>query len=146
MSLTKYLIRQVMLSKEERMAELREFVPGARSEDWELVLAGQRVQMIKDTPGWQGYAAIRYGSGHACGRHDRGSARRITGCVHGGVGHAGILQRCFPQHMEAWEPKIKEMIPSYGISLVENLDLLKEVHSSTAKALGLSDEKHVLHV
>ncbi|MNP82842.1 putative malate:quinone oxidoreductase 2 [compost metagenome] len=57
-----------------------------------------------------------------------------------------ILQRCFPQHMEAWEPKIKEMIPSYGISLVENLDLLKEVHSSTAKALGLSDEKHVLHV
>jgi malate dehydrogenase (quinone) len=48
--------------------------------------------------------------------------------------------------MEAWEPKIKGMIPSYGISLVENLDLLKKVHSSTAKALGLSDEKHVLHV
>src|SRR5690606_31703635 len=49
MSLTKYLIEQVMLSKEMRMEELREFIPTARSEDWDLVVAGQRVQVIKDT-------------------------------------------------------------------------------------------------
>lgn len=48
-SLTKYLIQQLMLSKEQRMAELRDFVPGAKSEDWDMVLAGQRVQVIKDT-------------------------------------------------------------------------------------------------
>lgn len=49
MSLTKYLIQQVMLSKEARMEELREFIPNAKSEDWDLVVAGQRVQVIKDT-------------------------------------------------------------------------------------------------
>ena len=47
--LTKYLIQQVMLSKEQRMEELREFIPNAKSEDWDLVVAGQRVQVIKDT-------------------------------------------------------------------------------------------------
>jgi malate dehydrogenase (quinone) len=52
-----------------------------------------------------------------------------------------ILQKCFPQHMDAWEPKIKEMVPSYGKSLVENLDLLNQVHASTARVLGLTAEK-----
>ena len=44
-----YLIKQVRLSKEQRMEELREFIPYAINEDWELVVAGQRVQVIKDT-------------------------------------------------------------------------------------------------
>ncbi|GJM68650.1 hypothetical protein HMSSN036_08660 [Paenibacillus macerans] len=48
-SLTTYLIKQVMLSKEKRMEALREFVPNAKSEDWDLLVAGQRVQIIKDT-------------------------------------------------------------------------------------------------
>ena len=41
--LTKYLIRQVMQSDEDRMAALREYYPAARNEDWELEIAGQRV-------------------------------------------------------------------------------------------------------
>ena len=49
MGLTKYLIQQVMLSHEKRMEELREFIPNAKSEDWDIVVAGQRVQVIKDT-------------------------------------------------------------------------------------------------
>ena len=35
-ALTKYLIQQVMLSKEQRMEELREFIPNAKSEDWDI--------------------------------------------------------------------------------------------------------------
>lgn len=54
LSLTKYLIGQVMLSKEQRMEALREFIPDASSEDWELVVAGQRVQIIKDTAAGKG--------------------------------------------------------------------------------------------
>ena len=30
-----------------------------------------------------------------------------------------VIKKCFPEHMKEWEPKIKEMIPSYGISLME---------------------------
>jgi malate dehydrogenase (quinone) len=49
MALTKYLIQQVILTNEKRMEELREFIPNAKSEDWSIVVAGQRVQVIKDT-------------------------------------------------------------------------------------------------
>src|SRR5699024_11412547 len=38
-----------MLSKEQRMEELRQFIPNAKSEDWDFIVAGQRVQVIKDT-------------------------------------------------------------------------------------------------
>ncbi len=31
------------------MEELREFIPNAKNDDWEIVVAGQRVQVIKDT-------------------------------------------------------------------------------------------------
>ncbi|WP_336763228.1 malate:quinone oxidoreductase [Paenibacillus sp. USHLN196] len=146
-SLTKYLIQQLMLSKEQRMAELRDFVPGAKSEDWDMVLAGQRVQVIKDTV-QGGKGTLQFGTEVVTSAD--GTIAALLGASPGASTAVQvmleILQRCFPQHMEAWEPKIKEMIPSYGISLVENLDLLKEVHSSTAKALGLSDERHVLRV
>lgn len=146
-SLTKYLIQQLMLSKEQRMAELRDFVPGAKSEDWDMVLAGRRVQVIKDTV-QGGKGTLQFGTEVVTSAD--GTIAALLGASPGASTAVQvmleILQRCFPRHMEAWEPKIKEMIPSYGISLVENLDLLKEVHSSTAKALGLSDEKHVLHV
>src|SRR5699024_138679 len=49
MKLTKYLVQQLMLSNDKRMEELREFIPNAKIEDWDIVIAGQRVQVIKDT-------------------------------------------------------------------------------------------------
>ena len=45
--LVKYLISQVMLSDDDRFAALKEYYPGARREDWKLIQAGQRVQIIK---------------------------------------------------------------------------------------------------
>ncbi|MBA6432895.1 malate:quinone oxidoreductase, partial [Pseudomonas aeruginosa] len=47
--LTKYLVSQLMLSNEERIDDLRVFLPNAKDEDWEVITAGQRVQVIKDT-------------------------------------------------------------------------------------------------
>src|SRR5699024_9127383 len=47
MKLTKYMMQQVVLSNEKRMEDLREFIPTAKSEDWEVVVAGQRVQVVK---------------------------------------------------------------------------------------------------
>ena len=45
--LTKYLVEQVVMSKEDRMNSLRKFIKNANSDDWEVVKAGQRVQIIK---------------------------------------------------------------------------------------------------
>ncbi len=45
--LTKYLIQQVTQSDKDRIAALKEYYPNANAADWELVIAGQRVQVIK---------------------------------------------------------------------------------------------------
>jgi len=144
MALTKYLIQQVLLSNEKRMEELREFIPNAKSEDWEIVVAGQRVQVIKDTDAGKG--TLQFGT-EVISASD-GSIAALLGASPGASTAVHVmlevLQKCFPQHMKEWEPKIKEMIPSYGVSLVDQPELLQELHHSTAKTLGLS-KKELVH-
>ncbi len=138
--LTKYLIQQLLLSKEQRMEELREFVPNAKSEDWDLVVAGQRVQVIKDTDEG-GKGTLQFGT-EVVSAAD-GSVAALLGASPGAstAVHVmlDVINRCFPQHLKEWEPKIKEMIPSYGVSLVDNPELFKDIHSSTAQTLGLRE-------
>lgn len=45
--LTKYLIQQVAMNHKDRMETLRKYMLHAADEDWELLQAGQRVQIIK---------------------------------------------------------------------------------------------------
>ncbi|MCM3788936.1 malate:quinone oxidoreductase [Domibacillus indicus] len=145
MALTKYLIQQVMLSKEKRMEELREFIPNAKSEDWDLVVAGQRVQVIKDTEAG-GKGTLQFGT-EVVSAAD-GSIAALLGASPGASTAVHVmlevLTKCFPEQMKEWEPKIKEMIPSYGLSLMENPELLHDIHTSTAQVLGLS-EKEAVH-
>lgn len=142
MSLTKYLIQQVMLSKEQRMEELREFIPNAKSEDWDLVVAGQRVQVIKDTEAG-GKGTLQFGT-EVVSASD-GSIAALLGASPGASTAVHVmlevLTKCFPEHINDWEPKIKQMIPSYGKSLLENPALLHQVHTSTAQTLGLSGKE-----
>ncbi|MDY8022204.1 malate:quinone oxidoreductase [Paenibacillus polymyxa] len=144
MALTKYLIQQVMLSNEKRLEELREFIPNAKIEDWGIVVAGQRVQVIKDTEGGKG--TLQFGT-EVVSAAD-GSVAALLGASPGASTAVHVmlevLEKCFPQHMEEWEPKIKEMIPSYGVSLAENPELFQEIHDSTTEVLGLG-EKEPLH-
>ncbi|WP_391559800.1 malate:quinone oxidoreductase [Robertmurraya sp.] len=144
MSLTKYLIQQVMLSKEQRMEELREFIPNAKSEDWDLVVAGQRVQVIKDTEDG-GKGTLQFGTEVITA--EDGSIAALLGASPGASTAVyvmlEIIKKCFPEHINEWEPKIKEMIPSYGLSLMENPDLLRRIHHSTAETLGLTEKEPV---
>ncbi|MBX9967179.1 malate:quinone oxidoreductase [Priestia aryabhattai] len=144
MGLTKYLIQQVLLSNEKRMEELREFIPNAKSEDWDIVVAGQRVQVIKDTEAG-GKGTLQFGT-EVVSSAD-GSVAALLGASPGASTAVyvmlEVLEKCFPQHMKKWEPKIKEMIPSYGLSLVENPALFNEIHASTAQTLDLSKKELV---
>lgn len=145
MSLTKYLIQQVMLSKEKRIDELREFIPYAKPEDWDTVVAGQRVQVIKDTEAG-GKGTLQFGTEVVTAAD--GSIAALLGASPGASTAVHvmleIINKCFPEYIQEWEPKIKEMIPSYGMSLMDNPELLQEVHTSTAETLGLS-EKELIH-
>ncbi len=142
MSLTKYLIQQVLLSKEQRMEELREFIPDAKSEDWDIVIAGQRVQVIKDTEKG-GKGTLQFGTEVITSAD--GSVAALLGASPGASTAVHVMleviKKCFPKQQKEWEPKIKEMIPSYGLKLMEHPDLLEKLHNSTAETLGLSEKK-----
>lgn len=144
MSLTKYLIGQVMLSKEQRLEELREFVPTARLEDWELLVAGQRVQIIKDTPASKG--TLQFGT-EVISAED-GSIAALLGASPGASTAVSVMleviRRCFRNELPAWEAKIREMIPSYGQNLLDNPDLLHRVQAETAQTLGLADSEEAI--
>ncbi len=139
-SLTKYLIEQVILSKEKRMEELREFIPNADSKDWDLVVAGQRVQVIKDTENG-GKGTLQFGT-EVVSAAD-GSIAALLGASPGASTAVSVMleviERCFPQELKEWEPKIKEMIPYYGEPLLEKPELIRELQVSTGRTLGLAD-------
>ena len=144
MKLTKYLVEQLMLSKEQRIEELREFIPNAKKDDWDIVVAGQRVQVIKDTQAG-GKGTLQFGT-EVVSAED-GSIAALLGASPGASTAVPVMleviNKCFPAQAKEWEPKIKEMIPSYGISLVNNPDLLKQVNETADQALGLNKNQSV---
>ncbi len=137
MGLTKYLIQQLMLSDEERMEELREFIPAAKDEDWSIIVAGQRVQVIKDTEAGKG--TLQFGTEVV--HSNDGTIAALLGASPGAstAVHVmlNILEKCFPDEHASWVPKIKEMIPSYGKKLSGNPELFREIHQSTSETLRL---------
>ena len=137
--LTRYLISQLMLSKDKRMEQLREFVPSAKDEDWDLTTAGQRVQIIKDTD--EGKGILKFGT-EIISSED-GSIAALLGASPGASTAVSIMfeliETCFPERMEDWTPKLKEMVPSYGQSLKDNPELIREVKASTAEILEFND-------
>ena len=124
------------------MEELREFIPNAKSEDWDIVVAGQRVQVIKDTDAG-GKGTLQFGT-EVVSAAD-GSIAALLGASPGASTAVHVmlevLEKCFPGRILEWEPKIKEMIPSYGISLTENPKLFQDLHASTGRTLGLNEKK-----
>ena len=140
-SLTKYLIQQVFQSPEERFEALQKYYPEAEMEDWELAIAGQRVQIIKKDEEEGG--VLKFGTEIVC--DSTGSLAALLGASPGASTSVSImldvLDKCFPEQMASpeWQAKLKEMIPTYGQSLVENGDLCNEIRAETTRVLKLED-------
>ena len=138
--LTKYLIQQVRLSHEDRINALREYLPEAKSSDWELAIAGQRVQVIKKGPGGEG-GVLEFGTEVVTSTD--GTLAALLGASPGASTAVSImldvLQRCFPAEMATpeWQNKLKEMIPSFGQQLEKNASLAEDTRQRTAEMLHL---------
>lgn len=118
--LTKYLIDQVRLSFEDRMNALREYFPGAHNEDWELKIAGQRVQVIKKDDDEVG--VLGFGT-EIVSAHD-GSLSALLGASPGASTAVSImldiLEKCFKEYpTTAWQDKLQEMIPYRSKALLQ---------------------------
>ncbi|RYG43286.1 MAG: malate:quinone oxidoreductase, partial [Chitinophagaceae bacterium] len=139
--LTKYLIDQIRLTPEQRLESLQEYYPNAKLEDWNLEVAGQRVQVIKDDPEEGG--VLEFGT-EVISSSD-GSLAALLGASPGASTAVSImldvLHRCFPAQVASpeWQRKLREMIPSYGQKLSENEELCQKVRSWTSGVLGLQN-------
>ncbi|MBP6430577.1 MAG: malate dehydrogenase (quinone) [Ferruginibacter sp.] len=115
-ALTKYLIQQVSLTHENRMETLREYLPSAKNEDWELAIAGQRVQVIKKDEEEGGVLEFGTELVHSAD----GSIAALLGASPGASTAVSamldVLEKCFSELMQSneWKNKLQEIIPLYN--------------------------------
>jgi malate dehydrogenase (quinone) len=137
--LTRYLINQVTQSPEDRFRALLEFIPEANIEDWELEIAGQRVQVIKKDKEHTG--VLEFGTEVITSAD--GTLASLLGASPGASTAVSIMlsliEKCFPEKIKSgnWQSKLKSMIPSYGESLAKNAELLKNIRAMTGEILKL---------
>jgi malate dehydrogenase (quinone) len=141
LDLVEYLIGQLLQTSKHRFAALQEYYPGAKSEDWKLQRADQRVQIIK--PDAERGGVLEFGT-ELVGAADQ-SLVALLGASPGASTAAyiaiSVLQKCFSRELtaSAWLPKLEEIIPSYGVSLLEDADLCRRVRADTAAVLHLQN-------
>jgi len=138
--LEEYLLGQVFQSSAHRYKALRAFYPTMKESDWELEVAGQRVQIIKKSRLHTG--TLEFGTEIvACADSSivallgasPGASTAVWIMVH-------MLENCFDRQLVGhWVPKLKEMIPSYGQDLKTDAALLRRTRTATAEVLGLHD-------
>lgn len=139
--LIKYLVSQVTQSKKDRFKFLKLYFPEAKEEDWELYTAGQRVQIMKKDKEKGGVLKLGTEIIHS----EDGSLAALLGASPGAstavTTSLEIIEKCFANQLKtnAWKDKIKEMIPSYGQSLVDNDELCRETRRRTAEILELEE-------
>jgi malate dehydrogenase (quinone) len=139
--LTEYLIEQVLQSESHRLAALDQYYPTAKTDDWKLQVAGQRVEIIK--PDIKRGGMLELGT-ELVAAADR-SLVALLGASPGASTAAfiaiSVLEKCFPKELTAdgWLPKLKEIIPSYGVSLIDDADFLRHVRADTAAVLKVEN-------
>ena len=135
--LTKYLVRQVMLTPRQRFESLEEYFPNAQQGEWSLAVAGQRVQVIM--PDEKKGGVLQFGTEVVTSAD--GSLAAVLGASPGASTAVSImldvLARCFKAELPGWTPRLKELIPSYGRSIADDPELCREVRTETAAALGI---------
>ncbi|WP_417887372.1 malate dehydrogenase (quinone) [Zunongwangia sp.] len=142
--LTKYLLEQIKMDHEDRMNELRKFVKDARSNEWELKVAGQRVQIIKKDEEQGG--TLEFGTDVVHSKDGKisallGASPGASTAVHIMI---DVLKLAFPEKLAQPEiqNKLDEMIPFWNRDISEeNKNEFKEVQQKTSKLLELD----VLH-
>lgn len=138
--LTRYLIGEVFQSHQERIATLSHFYPQAKPGDWTLAAAGQRVQIIKNCD--QQGGKLEFGTEIVAAQD--GSLAALLGASPGASvavqAMMSVIERCFKARMQQgeWQARLKELVPSYGESLIDDAELLKTVRQRTLATLGLS--------
>lgn len=137
-SLIRYLIGELLKSKRKKFEALQDFMPTAKAEDWELLNAGQRAQVIKKDKRKGGI--LQFGTEVITARD--GSISGLLGASPGAstAVHVMIqvLERSFAQQIPNFTKQLQKIVPSFGVKL--NADPKKAAASiaKTAEVLKLN--------
>lgn len=137
--LIKMLAGMIFMTPRQKLRELQEFAPRADIRDWRMIKAGQRAQIIKTNADGKG-GKLEFGTEVVTASD--GTVAAVLGASPGASTAVPImlelLEKCFPDKMAEWEPKIREVIPSYGKKLSDDPQLAYDVMKSTADVLQIA--------
>jgi malate dehydrogenase (quinone) len=137
--LVRYLLAQVLQTMPQRLSSLRQFLPQARAADWQLAVAGQRVQIIKQV---QGRGSLQMGTELVTSAD--GALAALLGASPGASTAVQtmleLLHRCMPERLasEAWQRRLQGLIPSWGVELGGDAAHLAAVRERSDAVLGLA--------
>jgi len=135
--LIKYLVGELLKSKSKKFESLLEFMPEAKPEDWRLLNAGQRAQIIKKDASKGG--VLQFGTEIITSAD--GSISGLLGASPGAstavYAMLEVLKKSFGAEWSAWEPKLREIMPSYGVKLNADSKAAAASLKATAKILKI---------
>lgn len=114
LDLTRYLVGQAMLSVEDRVDRLRRYCPSANDDDWQVQIAGLRVQIIKSDG--RGGGSLKFGTEVVTSAD--GTVAALLGASPGASTAVSImievLQRCFTSrwYSTPWRARLARVLPS----------------------------------
>lgn len=141
LDLTRYLVKEVMQSMEQRLDALRKFYPELDPADWRLEVAGQRVQIIKKDEKKGGI--LQFGTELVAA--EDGTIAALLGASPGASVTVSIMlqliERCFPEQVAsaAWMSKLQEMFPAREKTLQDNAELYREISARCNQRLQLDE-------
>jgi malate dehydrogenase (quinone) len=137
--LTKYLINQVLMSFDDKFKELQKYYPQAVKEDWELINAGQRVQVIKKNK--EGEGILEFGTEIIV--TEDGTLSGILGASPGASTAVSIMLKIIEKmisqnfNSDKFQTKLREIFPSYNLPLSENTEFVKSVRTHCHRILNI---------
>ncbi len=141
-ALEEYLLDEVFQTHRVQFEALKAFFPQAQPQDWEVQMAGQRVQIIKPNSGDYG-GSLKFGT-ELVVCEDR-SLAALLGASPGASTAASValelVKACFADRLteSRWLPKIRQVFPTFGIDLAVDEEACLASRARTAAVLGIVD-------
>ena len=133
----RFFISELLRSNSSRFKDLEVFLPEVNPDDWELITAGQRVQVAKRIDG-QGRIA---GFGTEVVLNSEKTLAAVLGASPGASASVSVvldlLAKSFPQHYPAWLEQLRGQLPHLGQALNEDPAALAAVRGEAGRALKL---------
>ncbi|GAA3707236.1 malate dehydrogenase (quinone) [Gordonia hankookensis] len=114
LSLIRFLLSELVAGPKRRFMQLQKFFPAARSEQWELISAGQRAQLV--TPDSRRTGVLQHGTELIVS-----ADHSISGLLGASPGAStavpimvDLLRQCFPKEWDAsWKSAVEKAIPDF---------------------------------